>query len=163
MVRGADLDPATQSFAALTHDAQAVVTCRIGGVGGIGGETLAIVEHRQRQFAALLADTDTRMIGARMPHHVTQRLAGDLQQMQLLFGRQVDLAHAAIEFDTCTRDGGQVVDNYLQRLRKPTRPDTAAKRAQQLPQLRYALSTPRRNSASDSSQSRASIPSAKFA
>jgi hypothetical protein len=60
---------------------------------------------------------------------------GDLQQMQLLFGRQVDLLHAAIEFDTRARDAGQVVDDHLQRLREPARPDTAAKRAQQLPQI----------------------------
>jgi hypothetical protein len=75
-----------QAAGALFHDADAVMLAGIE----IKGDALAVIFYRQHDQFILLMQVNPGLLGAGVAGAIGQRLAGDLQQMDLLAGGQAD-------------------------------------------------------------------------
>ena len=92
---GADVELAVQAARAFVHDGQAVVFALVDGAA----KATAVVLDAQAHGLALLAQLQPGVLRMGVAQAVGQGLAGDLQQVDLFAGRQLEGEGVDVQVD----------------------------------------------------------------
>lgn len=131
-----------QAAGPLIHDIQAVVFALVAAGVVVAAEAAAIVLDRQAQGFAVLAQLQPDIFRVGVAQAVGKRLAGDLQQVDLLAGRQLESQAVELQVHLEIAATGELLGGRFELAHQPGIVDLQAEGGQQFAQLAVGIVHP---------------------